>query len=366
MTTQHPVYEILAKEIAYILGNPEFDKPINEFLNTTGYKLDQSLNDPNTGFQAFGLTSTIPNKPPVFVIRGTSEAIDDIANNDPQGIGSNQFAANREAIATWLIKSDPRPDIIGHSLGGAIAQIIAAELIDLVGEVVTFSSPGTSCAIADQFLQRGGANKIVTHYIVDGDIVSLAGEAFIAGTAMLQSFTNPAINPLYNLDKHQKIGRLLSAPPPGFTQTKLSVKALNHPAFTYVNADYLEFLAAYRAIAPNVTHWLTSRQKVETLRRSGFSFQTFIVDVFDRLAPEKDNWLVGDSQDNTADGAGGNDVLIGKGGHDQLKGGHGKDTLIGVDPDSDRPGLQEIDTLTGGVSTDILVLGNKKHVFYRC
>ncbi|NJR49812.1 MAG: DUF2974 domain-containing protein [Leptolyngbyaceae cyanobacterium CSU_1_3] len=289
MTTQHPTYEILAKEMAYIFGNREFDQPVNEFLKTTGYTLNQSFNDPNTGFQAFGLISNASNKPPVLAFRGTSEAIDDIANNDLKGIGFSQFAANRNVIAAWLTNTAQathcKPDLVGHSLGGAIAQIAATKLIDSIGEVVTFSSPGTSRAIAAQFLQNGGMHKTVTHYIVDGDIVSLAGEAFIAGKAILQSFTDCVINPLYNLDKHQKIGRLLSTPPAGYTQTEISVKALSHPAFTYVNPDYLEFLAAYRAVEPEVARWLTSREKVETLRQSGFSFQKFILEISDKLTP---------------------------------------------------------------------------------
>jgi serralysin len=364
MTTQHPIYEILAKEIVYIIDNPDFEQPVNEFLNTTGYKIDQAFNDPNTGFQAFGLTAIAANKPSVLVVRGTSEAIDDVANNDPQGIGFSQFAANRAAIAAWLSQRNPHADIIGHSLGGAIAQIAATELMDLVGEVVTFSAPGTSWAIAEQFRQQGGAHKTVTHYIVDGDIVSLAGEAFIVGTAWLQSFTDRAIDPLYNLAKHQQIGRLLSNPPAGFTQIEIALPALNHPAFTYVNSDYLEFLAAYRAIAPELARRLTSRQQVEALRQAGFSFQQFVFGVLAGLAPEKDNVLVGDEQDNTADGKAGNDILMGKGGNDQLNGGPGKDILIGVAPHRDRPGRQEIDSLTGGAGADVFVLGTKKHVFY--
>ncbi|KAM3091103.1 Mbeg1-like protein [Phormidesmis sp. 146-12] len=365
--TNHPTYEILAKEIVYIIDNPNFAQPVSEFLNATGYKLDHSLNDPSTGFQAFGFTS-VSNNSPVLVFRGTNEALDDVANSDSNGIGFGQFVANRDAIAVWLTRTaqttQKKPDIIGHSLGGAIAQVTATELIDLIGEVVTFSSPGTSRAIADQFLQKGGENKAVTHYIVDGDVVSLAGEAFIAGTAMLLSFTNPEINPLYNLDKHQKIGRLLSTSPPGFTQTEISVRTLSHPAFTYFNSDYLEFLVAYSAINPSVAESLTSRGKVEALRKSGFSFQKFIIDVLERLALDQDNWLVGDAQNNTANGAAGNDTLIGKGGNDQLNGGAGKDKLIGVDLSDDCPGFQELDTLTGGDAADVFMLGNKKHTFY--
>lgn len=87
----------------------------------------------------------------------------------------------------------------------------------------------------------------------------------------MQSFADCAIKPLHNLDKQHKIGRLLSNPPIGLTQTEISVKALSHPAFTFFNADYLEFLAAYYAINPEVAWWLTSRGKFEALRRSGFS-----------------------------------------------------------------------------------------------
>ena len=82
MTTQHSIYEILATEIAYVFDNPEFDQPVNEFLHTIRYTLSQSFNDPNTGFQAFGLLPSRAEKAPILVFRGTSRVIDDMANND--------------------------------------------------------------------------------------------------------------------------------------------------------------------------------------------------------------------------------------------------------------------------------------------
>ncbi len=282
MTTQHPIYEILAKEIAYVIDNPEFNKPVNEFLHIIGYELERSFNELNSGFTAFGLLPLVAEKTPVLVFIGTSRAIDDIGNYHSKGIGFNLFSENRDAIAAWLTKitqaTGQKPNIVGHGLGGAISQIVAAKMSDQVGEVVTFNSPGTSRAIATQFLQNGGANLSVTHYIIDGDIISLAGEAFIAGTAILQSFTNCALKPFHNLDKHQKSERLLSAPPFGFSQTKISVQALNHPNFTFFTPDYLEFLAAYYAINPEVALYLTSRSKFETLRQLGFSGQKFVFD----------------------------------------------------------------------------------------
>jgi serralysin len=157
MTNQHAIYEIAAKEIAYVFDNPQFNQAVNEFLNTTRYQIDQRFNDPNTGFQAVGLISTLPNDHPVLVIRGTNEPIDDLANHDPQGIGWNQFAANRDVITAWLVKvaqaTQQKPDIIGHSLGGAIAQIAATHLSHLTGEVVTFLR---SCTSLNKELPKGG------------------------------------------------------------------------------------------------------------------------------------------------------------------------------------------------------------------
>lgn len=277
MTAQHPVYEILAKEIAYVFDNSEFDKPVNELLQTMGYALDRDFNDPNTSFHAFGLLPIAADKSPVLAIRGTNRAIDDIAHNYYKEIGLKQFIEHRHEIAAWLVRTiqitHQKPVVVGHALGGAIAQIVATELIDWIGEVVTFSSPGTSCNLAAKFLQHGGANLPVTHYIIDGDIISLAGEAFIAGKVIVQCFSDRVLNPLHNLNERQKVWRLLSNPPSGFTQTEISVQDLSAPTFTFFSTDYLKSLAGYYEIEPEIALCLTSRGKFEALRRSGFSLQ---------------------------------------------------------------------------------------------
>ena len=51
-------------------------------------------------------------------------------------------------------------------------------------------------------------------------------------------------------------------------------------------------------------------------------------------------------------------------GNDNISGGDGPDTLIGVDPDSARPGEGEIDILEGGRGPDTYVLGDKENVYY--
>jgi hypothetical protein len=66
MTQQHPIYEIAAKEIAYVFDNPQFNQSVNDFLKTTGYQIDRIFSDSSTGFQAVGLRSVLPNRPAVL------------------------------------------------------------------------------------------------------------------------------------------------------------------------------------------------------------------------------------------------------------------------------------------------------------
>ena len=86
MKKQHPFYEILAKEIAYVFDEPKFENPVDEFFHPQGYILDQSFDKPNTGLRAFGLLPITAQKTPILVFRGSSKAIDDISNDYPKGI----------------------------------------------------------------------------------------------------------------------------------------------------------------------------------------------------------------------------------------------------------------------------------------
>lgn len=406
MTPFDPVYEILAKEIAYVFDNPNFTTQVNGALSQFGYQIDQQFSDSKTGFQALGLTSTTPGKPPVLVFRGINDATDDVAVSDAKGIGVTQYEANKAAVAAWIAKvtqaTGQKPDLIGHSLGGALTQLAATDFYNQIGNVVTFNSPGVSDATATKFQQEGGNSQNVTHYVVSGDLVSLAGEAFIPGTVILQSYTDPAINPITLLNKHAEIRRLLTSPPAGYRQTEIPVSELDRSDFTYKNdSDYSEFLDAYKVVSPSTAAQLTSRQKVETLRLSpGFSYLGLDAQARVLLAPDKDNYLVGDDQNNTADGAQGNDTIFGNGGNDTLSGGAnvdtidggsgndsilgnggrdsligglgndslvgglGADTLVGADPTAKHPGRGEIDVLSGNGGSDLFVLGLKRKVFY--
>ncbi|MBD1815364.1 DUF2974 domain-containing protein [Microcoleus vaginatus DQ-U2] len=380
MPSSPAAYETIAKQLAYIDDNPEFQTLVQTGLSAAGYQIDRTFDDPTTGFHAIGLISTTPDKPPVLVFRGTDSPVDDLANADQRGTGFNQFEANKQALGNWLTqisqdtaKNPSRlpPDLLGHSLGGAITQLAATEFTSTIGDVVTFNSPGVAQSTVNSFKQKAGAGKNVTHYIVSGDFVSLGGEAFLPGKVVLQTFTNPIIDPLLVLDKHTQSG-LLSSPPPGLTQTEISVDQLNRPDFTFTDSDYLELLAGLDFALPALGTSLESRSSLEQLRTTpGTSFLGTIAAMKTALDLSQINNLVGDDANNTASGLaaddiitgnGGNDILSGNKGNDIMSGGIGNDQLLGGKGDDNLSGGEGDDTLIGAGGTDLLIGGAGRDV----
>ncbi|MDQ2098217.1 MAG: calcium-binding protein [Tychonema bourrellyi B0820] len=381
MPSSPAVYENLAKRLVYIDDNPQLQTVVQGGLTAAGYRVDRTFNDPATGFHAIGLISTTPDKPPVLVFRGGDEAIDDVANGDKRGIGFNQFEANKQALGNWLTQisqdttKNPNrlpPDVLGHSLGGAIAQLAATEFTSAIGDIVTFNSPGVDQDTVNIFKQKVGAGKNVTHYIVSGDFVSLGGEAFLPGKVFFQTFVDPIINPLLVLQKHTTSG-LLTTPPPGFIQTEISVDQLNRPDFTFADSDYLELLAGLDSALPPLKAALQSRATLEQLRVTpGTSFFGNIIAMQTALDSSKPNNLVGDSANNIAFGLAGDDTIIGNAGNDTLSGnrnndtlsgGLGNDLLFGGKGDDSLNGGEGNDTLIGGLGADSLIGGAGRDVF---
>lgn len=381
MPSSPAVYETLAKRLVYIDDNPQLQAVVQSGLTATGYRVDRTFDDPVTGFHAIGLISTTPDKPPVLVFRGSDSLTDDVANADKRGIGFNQFEANKPALGNWLtqISQDTTknlnrlpPDLLGHSLGGALTQLVATEFTSAIGDIVTFNSPGIAQSTVNIFKQKGGVGKKVNHYIVSGDFVSLGGEAFLPGKVFLETYTNPIINPLLVLDKHTTSG-LLTTPPPGLVQTEISVDQLNRPDFTFKDSDYLELLAALDSALPQLGTALQSRSTLEQLRTApGTSFFGNIIAMQTALDLSQPNYLLGDDANNTALGLAGDDIIISNGGNDTLSGNQGNDTLsggtgndqlFGGKGNDTLNGGEGDDTLVGGLGTDLLIGGTGRDIF---
>lgn len=381
MSASPAVYEALAKQVVYVDDNPVAQTQVQNLFNLIGYRIDRTFDDPQTGFHAIGLVSTTPDRPPVLVFRGTDSIVDEPANADKRGPGFNQFEANKAILGEWLaqisqdtVKNPNRlpPDLLGHSLGGSLAQLAASEFTSIIGDTVTFNSSGVSQNTVNTFNQKNITSKNITHYIVSGDFLSFGGEAFLPGKVFFQSYTDPNINPLIILQKHIQ-RNLLTNPPDGFTTTEISVEQLSSPDFTYSDSDFLEFKAALEVALPQLSVGVASRRNLEQIRTSdGFSFLGTIAQIQAALDPSQPNYLLGDDESNTAIGLAGNDTLIGNGGNDTLSsntgndlidGGAGDDLLFGGKDNDTLIGGDGDDTLVGGLGTDILTGGNGRDIF---
>ncbi|OLT60823.1 calcium-binding protein [Moorena bouillonii] len=74
--------------------------------------------------------------------------------------------------------------------------------------------------------------------------------------------------------------------------------------------------------------------------------------------------VLGGSGNDFLSGGSGNDIVIGGLGNDFIFEGSGNDTLIGVDPTSNNPGMNETDRLNGGAGKDTFVIGDKNNPYY--
>ncbi len=129
------------------------------------------------------------NMRPVLAFRGTDDDADLIDDTNPAGVGAYQFAVNQGIIQQQmanLFMGQGQIDVTGHSLGGALAQLSAAEYPGLIGRIVTFQSPGIDNQHVEMiraYNRRNQNDQInATHHRVESDVVSASGAGFAPGT----------------------------------------------------------------------------------------------------------------------------------------------------------------------------------------
>ena len=226
------------------------------------------------------------NIPPVLVIAGTQANIEDLlADSDPRGIGYRQFERNVDSVTNWLRsvtnQTGVNPNIIGKSLGGALAQSFAARYTNQGGslnQVVTFNSPGINDSLANEFAAENVAK--VTHLIAYGDIVSLVGDEFISGEAHLY-YWDSDMNSLgdilpYVREKHRNSG----APQGRQFIDNFSSAYLSSSSFSYANIsgvssaarnDWSSFnsrIDSIPVLGDQLTDALENRGRAESARRN--------------------------------------------------------------------------------------------------
>jgi serralysin len=276
----HPAYELLAKGIyGYFGGDATAKLLVTAQLSNLGYSIDKVFDDPTSSFQALGLISKDGTRPPVLVSCGTLDNQDAIDDANPQGVGFNEFTANKDKVKAWVTgiindrTKNPagiKVDFTGQSLGGALTQWFASEFPSLLHEAVTFQSPGITKAASNNFICKGGKPSQITHYIVNGDLISLGGEAFLPGTLRVGDYQTPAIDPEKFGDKHVA-GILNPSVVLGVTAAvtnELTVKLddLNRPSFTFSGQDWQDLVGKLKQTNPTLATAANSRSGTERLR----------------------------------------------------------------------------------------------------
>jgi pimeloyl-ACP methyl ester carboxylesterase len=184
-TAEIPAYHVILEQLAHTYAYGRGDV---KTLEGWGYEIASEHEDPSSGFRVVGFKPMAPGATdpdgnplrPVTAFRGTANGGGAMDDANQEGIGTFQFSRNEKEIE-GVIKASTgpgAPDVTGHSLGGALAQLAAARFGSLVGDIVTFQSPGINGAEAQRIDKD---EHEATHYRTGGDMVSDAGEAFAIG-----------------------------------------------------------------------------------------------------------------------------------------------------------------------------------------
>ena len=167
-------------------------------LKAIGYRKKDVIESAATGFQVtlFEPYVDVQGKPidpaslglpggfklrPVLAFRGTDGGPDVDDDINTKGIGNFQLTMHAEQVRAMLATAGGlgmgKPDLTGHSLGGALAQRAAARFPSLMNDIITFQAPG----IGAEASKVDGYKHASTHYMMEGDLVSQAGGAHTQG-----------------------------------------------------------------------------------------------------------------------------------------------------------------------------------------
>jgi pimeloyl-ACP methyl ester carboxylesterase len=194
------VVEQMAQRVVY---HTSIDAAQKTFLTGQGYSIGAAISGKH-GLVMRVFTSTRPDQPSVVAFRGTVPSDIDtlLSDSNPKGIGTDQFGTNRALIEQTVRAAAEAGRVIvsGHSLGGALAQIVAGAFPSLVARVVTFHTPGIekSGAAAVQSYNKTHAGQAILsdHYQIQGDLVPEVGEALTEGTIHQYKMENAKLTDL--------------------------------------------------------------------------------------------------------------------------------------------------------------------------
>jgi hypothetical protein len=188
------VIEQMAQEVVY---HTSVAAAQQAFLTAQGYAIGVAMAGKH-GLVMQVFSSKRPDQPSVVAFRGTVPSDIDtlLSDANPKGVGTDQFGGNRGLIEQTLraVAKTGRVIVSGHSLGGAVAQLVAVAFPALVARVVTFHTPGiekSSAASLHGYNQAHPGQAIQSdHYQLQDDLVEEVGEALTDGTIHQYKLTN--------------------------------------------------------------------------------------------------------------------------------------------------------------------------------
>ncbi|MEB3828432.1 hypothetical protein [Phormidium sp. CCY1219] len=180
-------YEIIAHSFAY--KGEQLPAAAGDWLSSRGYERNWALTIKGEGF-FMGLLMPLPEsgRTPILAFKGTSpdESADVLADLDPVAIGFTAFKLQQKKVADAIALAGGKVDVVGHSLGGALAQHAASAFPPQVRRVVTFQAPAINRIQSYMFGRLDETQRPeVRHHIATGDIVDLAGGKHLAGEVLL-------------------------------------------------------------------------------------------------------------------------------------------------------------------------------------
>lgn len=181
INTQDIQYEIVAHHMGY---QDDISDEAGELLVRWGYQPDwvSAITDDSTGlFVGLIMPAEGQSVTPILVFRGTEGYKDIVSDAHPTAVGMNQFQNNKHIIEQMIAEAGGRVDVVGHSLGGALAQHAGHAFPGSIGRVVTFQSPAVTNDQAEEFAALEDKPEVV-HHIAGGDLVDTAGGTHLEGT----------------------------------------------------------------------------------------------------------------------------------------------------------------------------------------
>lgn len=164
---------------------------------TKQYKVNAVFKNEH-GLVAYGLVPERGKGMPMFLVQGTDKAnINQLHADFQPNIGSLAVAESRKKIEAWFKQytKDYRAIVAGHSLGGAISEVIMSEFSPHIQQVVTFNAPAPGTQVALKWEENAAKegrlpkretkslfDEPVVHFWAKGDtIVECAGHWHLRG-----------------------------------------------------------------------------------------------------------------------------------------------------------------------------------------